>query len=244
MNIASLIRNPSVLELVRSTLKQAGFDCTPYPSETLLFRALRRQSFDLILIDFAVAPDDDDSILSWLNCRSGDHTPVLGLSPVRSAQVTALVLNCGADDLLTRPFEPIELVARAHALMRRNNRQNVRRMVELAGFKLDRETSKFAYQGTSIELTPREFSMAWMFFSSPGIYISRETIGASIWSADSEVAGRTIEQHVYKLRKKLQLGTERGVIIRTAYSQGYRLELIGQEQPENAAESPPNDADA
>ncbi len=250
MNIASLIRNPSVLELVRATLKQAGFDCTPYSSETLLFRALRRQSFDLILIDFAVAPDDDDSILSWLNCRSGDHTPVLGLSPVRSAHVTALVLNCGADDLLTRPFEPIELVARAHALMRRGNRHNARRMVELAGFRLDRETSKFAYQGISIELTPREFSMAWMFFSSPGIYISRETIGASIWSADSEVAGRTIEQHVYKLRKKLQLGTERGVIIRTAYSQGYRLELIGQEQPENAAESPPadesppNDADA
>ncbi len=210
----------------------------------MLFRALRRQSFDLILIDFAVAPDDNDGILSWLTCRSGDHTPVLGLSPVRSAEVTALVLNCGADDMLARPFEPVELLARVHALMRRSNRRNVRRMIELAGFTLDRETSKFAYRGTPIELTPREFSMAWMFFSSPGIYISRETIGVSIWSADSEVAGRTIEQHVYKLRKKLQLGSERGVIIRTAYSQGYRLELIGQERLEDIEESSSNAADS
>ena len=54
------------------------------------------------------------------------------------------------------------------------------------------------------------------------------TIGTSIWSADSEVAGRTIEQHVYKLRKKLQLGPERGAIIRTAYSKGYRLELAAE----------------
>jgi DNA-binding response OmpR family regulator len=61
------------------------------------------------------------------------------------------------------------------------------------------------------------------------VYISRETIGTSIWSSDSEVAGRTIEQHVYKLRKKLQLGVERGVSIRTAYGQGYRLELSGQQ---------------
>ncbi|HEX7635815.1 MAG TPA: response regulator transcription factor [Noviherbaspirillum sp.] len=237
MNIACFIRNTSVLEVVRATFRKAGFDCTPYPAETLLFRALRRQSFDLILIDFAVAPNDDDSILSWLNCRSGDHTPVLGLSAVHSAEVTALVLNCGADDVLLRPFEPVELVARAHALVRRSNRRNVRRMIELAGFSLDRETSKFAYQGAPIELTPREFSMAWMFFSSPGVYISRETIGTSIWSADSEVAGRTIEQHVYKLRKKLQLGPDRGVIIRTAYSQGYRLELVCQEWLVNAAES-------
>ena len=155
----------------------------------------------------------------------------------------ALVLNCGADDVLLRPFEPIELMARAHALVRRSNRRNVRRIIELAGFMLDHETSKFAYRGTPIELTPREFSMAWMFFSSPGIYISRETIGTAIWSTDSEVAGRTIEQHVYKLRKKLQLGPDRGVIIRTAYSQGYRLELIGQERSVTAAESSPAAAD-
>lgn len=228
MNIACLIPNSSVLEVVRSTFKQAGVECIHFPSEVLLFRALLRQKFDLILVDFITPPSSDDTILSWLNCRSGNDTPVLGLSPMRDAEMTALILNAGADDLLVRPFEPVEMVARAHALLRRSNPRSARRRIELAGFTLDRENSKFAYRGEAIGLTAREFGLAWMFFSSPGVYISRETIGTSIWSADSEVAGRTIEQHVYKLRKKLQLGVERGVSIRTAYGQGYRLELAGQ----------------
>lgn len=227
MNIACLIRDASVLEQVGTAFKRAGFDCVPYAAEAPLFRALQRQSADLIVIDFPEPPDADDSVLSWLKCRSGEHTPVLGLSAGCPAPVTALMLDCGADDVLARPFDPAELVMRARVLTRRANRAGARRLIELAGFALDRASGSFAYAGSPIELTPREFSMAWMFFSSPGIYISRETIGASIWSAGSEVAGRTIEQHVYKLRKKLQLGPGRGVIIRTAYSQGYRLELVG-----------------
>jgi DNA-binding response OmpR family regulator len=239
MNIACLIPNASVLELVRAAFRQAGFHCTHYPSEVQLFRALVRQKFDLILVDFALAPTADDTILSWLNCRAGNDTPVLGLSPIRDAQMTALVLNCGADDLLARPFEPVELLARAHALNRRCNPRTVRRKIELAGFALDREAGSFAFQGTSIDLTSREFGLAWMLFSSPGVFISRDTIGTSLWSADREVAGRTIEQHVYKLRKKLQLGPERGVGIRTAYGQGYRLELIGQASDSAADAFPP-----
>lgn len=197
MTIACLIRNTSVLELVRATLKQAGIACAAYPSEALLFRALRRASVDLVLIDFGIAPEPGDSLLSWLNGRSGDHTPVLGLSATRSAQLTALVLNSGADDLLARPFDAVELVARVHALRRRKWRRTVGRMIGLAGFALDRDTGRFADRGTPLELTAREFSMAWMFFSAPGFYFSRETIGSSIWSAGSEVAGRTIAQHVY-----------------------------------------------
>ena len=212
----------------------AGAECVHFSSEVVLFRALLRQKFDLIFIDLDVEPTPDDAIVSWLNCRSGNDTPVLAMSPVRDAHMTALVLNAGADDLLVRPFEPVELLARANALVRRSNPRSVRRRIELAGFSLDRESSKFTYLGTPIMLTSREFGLAWMFFSSPGVYISRETIGMSLWSSDSEVAGRTIEQHVYKLRKKLQLGTERGVSIRTAYGQGYRLELLGQQ----AAASP------
>ena len=234
MNIACLVTNTSVLKVVRAAFMQAGAECVHFSSEVVLFRALLRQKFDLIFIDLDVEPTPDDAIVSWLNCRSGNDTPVLAMSPIRDAHMTALVLNAGADDLLVRPFEPVELMARANALVRRSNPRSVRRRIELAGFSLDRESSKFSYLGTPIMLTSREFGLAWMFFSSPGVYISRETIGMSLWSSDSEVAGRTIEQHVYKLRKKLQLGTERGVSIRTAYGQGYRLELLGQQ----AAASP------
>jgi DNA-binding response OmpR family regulator len=68
--------------------------------------------------------------------------------------------------------------------------------------------------------------MAWLFFSSPGVYFSRNTISIAIWGVNRDIANRTIEQHVYKLRKKLKLGVERGLIIRADYTQGYRLELL------------------
>jgi DNA-binding response OmpR family regulator len=226
MNIACYIRNDKVLEHVRIVLPRAGMQIHPFDSENALLRTLSRQSFDLVLIDVPVEPLDDDTILTWLNCRAGNPTPVLIISPVRNAFVTALVLNCGADDFLVRPFEPVELIARIHAAVRRSDRKHARRVIELGGFSLERTTSTFTYQGTPIELTPREFSMAWLFFSAPGVYISRDTISTAIWSTRSEITGRAIEQLVYKLRKKLQLGPERGVILRTAYSQGYRLELL------------------
>jgi DNA-binding response OmpR family regulator len=229
MNIACHIRNDTVCREVETALSLNGFTCERFASDISLLRAIRQRTFDLILVDIGAGVQESEGIFSWLNCRSGDNVPVVVLSSVRNVDLLALALNAGADDFLSKPLEPVELIARINALLRRSNRHHVRKSIELGGFSLDREASSFSYQGAPIELTPREFTMAWLFFSSPGVYISRNTIGTAIWGVDSEIAGRTIEQHVYKLRKKLQLGAERGVIIRTAYSQGYRLELPGQD---------------
>jgi DNA-binding winged helix-turn-helix (wHTH) protein len=79
--------------------------------------------------------------------------------------------------------------------------------------------------GNRVDLTAREFLIAWVFFSSPGVLLARETLGMSVWGAHSDVASRTIEQHIYTLRKKLAMGVARGVWIRTAYARGYRLEI-------------------
>jgi DNA-binding response OmpR family regulator len=225
MKIACYIRNPAVFENVRSILERGGFECLHFDTEAGLLRNVRRNVVNLILIDLGTEARDDDGILAWLNLRIGDRTPVLIMSAMRDAELAALTLNSGADDFIVRPVEPVELLARVNALMRRCMPAQARRSIELAGFNLDRETSKCTFDRAPVELTPREFSMAWLLFSSPGIYISRNTIGAVIWGADSEVAGRTIEQHVYKLRKKLQTHAEQAVMIRTAYTQGYRLEV-------------------
>jgi len=230
MNIACYIRSDKVSDHVQVSLKRAGFDCERLLPEVSLSRLIRRRSYDLILIEVGQEVPDSESIFSWMNCRFGESTPIIMLSSVKNPELTALALDAGADDFVTMPVEPIELVARVHAILRRTSRRTDRRMIELLDFSIDREARTFAYKGTPIELTPREFTMAWLFFSTPGIYISREIIGNAIWGVDSNIAGRTIEQHVYKLRKKLHLSPERGVIIRTAYSQGYRLELCGNDQ--------------
>ncbi|MGI4846677.1 MAG: response regulator transcription factor [Janthinobacterium lividum] len=225
MKIACYIPNTAVFEPMQHVLARGGYECIHFDTEAALLRNIRRNVVSLIIIDIGSEPRDDDGILAWLNQRIGDRTPVLITSSVRDAELAATALNSGADDFLVRPCEPIELLARVNALMRRCMPVQARRSLELAGFNLDLETSKCTFEKAPIELTPREFSMAWLLFSSPGIYISRNTIGAVIWGADSEVAGRTIEQHVYKLRKKLQSHAMQSVMIRTAYTQGYRLEV-------------------
>ncbi|WP_211474786.1 response regulator transcription factor [Collimonas humicola] len=235
MNIACYIPSDKFSGMVQVALKGAGFQCERLPSGISLSRSVRRCNYDLILIELGAENAAREGIFSWMSCRFGESTPIVMLSSIRNADMTATALDAGADDFVSMPVEPVELLARVNAVLRRTNRRSTRRTIELAGFSMDREARTVSHHGTPIELTPREFTMAWLFFSTPGIYISRETIGNAIWGVASDIANRTIEQHVYKLRKKLQLGTARGVMLRTAYSQGYRLELCGKDDGQDLA---------
>ncbi len=223
--IGCYIRSDAGYERIKHMLEMASYECQRFPSENTLLRMTGRRNLVMLIIDIGTDLSAAEWFSSWLNCRSGDRTPIIALSGAASPDLSVLALDSGADDFLHMHFEPVEALARIRAAIRRSNPVGLSRTIALEGFVLDREASRISYDNEVIELTPREFTMAWLFFSSPGIYISRSTIGSTIWSADSEIAGRTIEQHVYKLRKKLELGPERKVTIRTAYSQGYRLEI-------------------
>ena len=224
MKIACYIRNIFALEQVQTSLQRSGFESTHFDSEISLLRTLKRHAFDIVVIDIANAASEGDSIYSWLNVRT-QHIPTLILSPLRTAELVAQALDKGADDFLLRPFESIELIARINALIRRCISPNVRRTVEFAGFSLDCDTAEFSFRGKPIALTAREFCIAWLLFSSPWMYISREVLGTAIGHPESEVTGRTIEQHICNLRKKLIVDDRQVVMIRTAYGHGYRLEL-------------------
>jgi DNA-binding response OmpR family regulator len=225
MRIACYIRCDNVFNEVQGVLARAHFECERFQSEIPLLRRLRRQGFDLILVDTEGDPLDEKRIYSWLNCRTGETTPVVLLSSAYCARTIALSLEAGADDFINRPVEPDVLIARLHAVVRRSSRRTTRRVIEMLDFTLDKDACRLLNRGVLVELTPREFAMAWLLFSSPGTFLSRETISVAIWGVECEIARHTIEQHVYKLRKKLNLGAERGVQIRTAYTKGYCLEV-------------------
>jgi DNA-binding response OmpR family regulator len=225
MRIACYIRCDTVFNEVQAVLARAHFECERFQSEIPLLRRMRRQGFDLILVDTEGDPLDEKRIYSWLNCRTGETTPVVLLSSAYCARTITLSLEAGADDFINRPVEPDVLIARLQAVVRRSSRKTTRRVIEMLDFTLDKDACRLLDRGAPVELTPREFAMAWLLFSSPGIFLSRETISVAIWGVDCEIARHTIEQHVYKLRKKLNLCTERGVQIRTAYTKGYCLEI-------------------
>lgn len=225
MKIACCTRHDKVFQFVKNALAPTRYECEHFVSEASLLRTLRRHTYDLIVVDSDNQMPNDAPVFSWLNCRTDESTPVVLLSSTQREGQLAFALDAGADDFVVNAFDSAELVARLQAVLRRYRPKTSHRSIELAGFTLDRESRRIFDNGTPVQLTSREFTMAWLLFSSPGMYFSRDAISVSIWGVDSDVASRTIEQHVYKLRKKLQLCEERGLIIRTAYTHGYRLEI-------------------
>jgi DNA-binding response OmpR family regulator len=203
MNIACHIRNDALFEQVQGSLALTGLKCERFASETALLRALRHRSFGAIVVDIGAGLQDQQSIFTWLNCRSDDDTPVVVISPVYSSHLLAMTLAAGADDFLARSFEPVELNARINALMRRCNRSNVRRFIELGGYVLDREASSIAYRGVPIEVTSREFTIAWLFFSSPGVYVSRHRTACLQAEKEAADGSGTRRAHPYRLHERL-----------------------------------------
>ncbi|HXA47546.1 MAG TPA: response regulator transcription factor [Burkholderiaceae bacterium] len=226
MTIACYIRDENVAQSIQEVLAEAGLDCEGFGSETALLRSMQRRRFSLILVDAGAESEAEQNILSWLNCHVRDFTPLVMMSDACSGDRVANMLDAGADEFIAKPVAAVELVARLRAMLRRNKRQTVGKIIEFGGYRLDMDHGTLTFQGALIELTAREFNIAWLLFSSSGQYLSRETISVAVWGVSSDIANRTIEQHVYMLRKKLQLSKSRGVIIRTGYAQGYRLEYL------------------
>jgi DNA-binding response OmpR family regulator len=144
----------------------------------------------------------------------------------RDSKKIAGALNAGAEDVIHVPFVALEFGARMQAAIRRYRGGSSHKPIELHGFTLNRKGCQVLDRGVPIDLTPREFSLAWLFFSKPGINLSRKSIAATVWGTVGDIANHSIEQHVYMLRKKLCLTRERGAKIRAVYCNGYRLETI------------------
>jgi len=228
------MRDPALRDRVAAWVMGDGLRCELFHDEASLMRALHHRSgIDLVLMDAGHTPDLEASVLAWLACRSAEAVPVILVATHWSAQRVARALEAGADDCITKPLNPVESMARIRAVLRRSGlARRARTRIDLAGFTLDRVRGTLQDRGRAVRLTPREFSLAWLFFSSPGERMARDAIGFAIWGAGKDIANRTIEQHVYKLRRKVPLNVERGVVIRTTYGRGYRLDVCELEKQE------------
>ena len=143
------------------------------------------------------------------------------------------------DELIALPPNSNELHARTWlAIKGRCGLVNpTQGFLHVGAYRLHHATSRIWLNDAPIEVTSREFALAWMLFANLGVRLSRDQISAAVWSTSSEIADRTLEQHVYKVRKKLQLSPQTGVRLRTLYSMGYKLELWSAGSGQNDADS-------
>ena len=154
--------------------------------------------------------------------------PVLVLTARATEMDKLLGFEHGADDYLTKPFSPRELVARVRALLRRARPEREDARIEIGALRVDPSAHEAAFAGRALELTPREFGLLAFLARHPGRVYSREELLRKVWGYDYVGETRTVDVHVRRLRAKLGAGTR---VIETVTGSGYKLRL-----PEPAAD--------
>ncbi len=211
-------------ELLRYTLEREGYavvHCTD--GEEAIFRA-REQTFDLAILDWMVPGLSGIEIcrqLRRLPATAG--IPIVMLTARADEQDRIRGLETGADDYITKPFSPRELVARIKAIMRRVRPALTGGSLSYANIEMDTSSHKVLRDGLVLHLGPTEFRLLRHFLEHPGRVFSREQLLDAVWGHDVYVELRTVDVHIRRLRKAINLdgGPD---LIRTVRSAGYSLD--------------------
>jgi len=214
--------DPDLAELVRFHLSQAGFTVEVAHSGRAGLDAIRRTRPSLVVLDLML-PDLSGTDV----CREVRSDPKLRDLPVlmltaRADEVDRVVgFELGADDYVTKPFSPRELILRVRAILRRSEAEPQRTPVLRRGaLALDAERHRCSVEGVAVDLTAKEFRLLEVLMSRPGHVMTRQRLLDDVWGSDITVTERTIDTHLKRLREKLGAA---GDLIETVRGVGYRL---------------------
>jgi DNA-binding response OmpR family regulator len=211
---------PSVGELVRGYLTRDGYRVVWVRSGEEALAELDRHQIRMVLLDIGLPGRDGFDICRDIRSRS--QIPILMLT-ARDEELDRVVgLEFGADDYLTKPFSPRELVARMKAIFRRTEPQERRDTFALGDVVLDRESHDVTVDGKPVELTAKEFDLLAFFMANAGVAVSRDLLLDRVWGQEYPGGTRTVDVHVAQLRRKLR----RPALIRTLRGTGYKA--VGQ----------------
>jgi DNA-binding response OmpR family regulator len=227
MRIAVLDDDRSQTDLVSQVLSAAGHVCHSFQSGKEMLNQLRRESFDMLIIDWQVPDLSGADVLKWAREKLPSTLPVLFMTSRSGEDDIVAGLAAGADDYMIKPIRRGELVARVQALLRRAYpSQNTVEQIQFGDYIFESRTGRLLINDNEVEITQKEFDLALLFFRNLGRPLSRAYILEAVWSRDIEIPSRTMDTHVSRVRSKLQLRPENGFRLAPVYSYGYRLEQI------------------
>jgi two-component system response regulator ResD len=207
---------PSVGELVRGYLARNGWRVVWTRSGTEALAELERHPIRLVLLDIGLPDMDGFDICRTIRSRS--HVPIVMLTARDEEPDRVVGLEVGADDYVTKPFSPRELVARIKAVLRRSEPHEMQETLALADVVVDRQTRDATVDGEHVELTAKEFDLLAYFLANPGVVLSRDVLLDRVWGVEYPGGTRTVDVHVAQLRRKLG----RPGLIRTLRGAGYK----------------------
>ena len=206
-------------------LRDSGFDVTLAGDGRSGIAAYFATNPDLVILDIMLPETDGFEVCREI--RDSGDTPVIMLTARVGESDRLRGLRGGADDYVTKPFSPRELVARVQAVMRRsfNGQEPLPTRVRLGSLELDPIAAEARIDGSQLPLTATEYRLLEALATSPGIPWSRSRLLERVFGWDYDGTERTVNTHVANLRRKLVAAGERVPLIATSFGRGYRLEL-------------------
>ncbi len=204
----------SVLSLLQLSMEQAGHEVRTASTARAASRLIAEEKLDLAIIDLMLPDGQGFALLPALHARD---VPVIILTARDSLPDKIRGLESGADDYVTKPFEPLELLARVRATLRRHGHEQ--REISAAGVLIDIKARTVQRDGVPVALTRKEFDLLMCLAEHRGMALSRDQLMQIVWGSSYAGTTRTVDVHIQRLREKLS--TE---AIVTVTGLGYRLE--------------------
>lgn len=221
--IAIVDDEPDILELVSLHLGRANFKVREFQDGEGFLNSIEDETPDLIILDLMLPDADGIEICKYLKKRDKfSSIPIIMLTARASETDKVLGLELGADDYVTKPFSPRELVARVKAVLRRRKQKEESKRIEIGDILLmDLQRYEVYVEGKRVDLTPTEFRILKALSERIGRVFTRDQILDYLWGNEKVVLDRTVDVHIRNLREKLKDG---GRLIKNIRGIGYKLE--------------------
>ncbi|CAG9273822.1 Transcriptional regulator [Burkholderia cepacia] len=229
MDILLVEGDPGQASAFKKALRGSNREISLACNSARAIQFLRKESAKLVVLDWRIPDSNGLDLLHWIRANLGDDPVVLFLA-TRTLEVdVAAALDAGADEYIGKPFREIELVARVNALLRRKDRNKKNESkVEVGAYVINSLARIITIHGKIVELTAKEFALANFLFNNVGSVVSRDSLSTLAWGRTLDGTSRSLDTHIYRLRRKLALCPENGMQLSAVYTHGYRLDVISE----------------
>ena len=202
-----------------------GYHCTLAVTGNEALRLLSTEDFDLMLLDIGLP--DMDGLTVCRRARAKHNLPIIMLTARDASSDTILGLEVGADDYMTKPFEPQEILARIRAQLRRFQEYSqpleAENKVTLGSLVVDLDLRDALVEGQRAQLTAREFELLVLLARSPGRALARDWIFEEVWGCDAELGVKVLAVYVRRIRCKIESNPDEPRYLQTVRGFGYKL---------------------
>lgn len=220
----------SIVTLLQFNLEKAGYEVNTAMDGATAFELAKNEKFDLIILDLMIPEMDGLEVCKQLRLN---HiiVPILMLTAKDDEFDKVLGLELGADDYMTKPFSPREVVARVRAILRRvgqvqqeSIKENKKEMMVIGDVEIFPENYEVFYKKKQMELTPKEFELLLYLANHKGRVLTRDQLLNAVWNYEFVGDTRIVDVHISHLREKIEPNTKKPIYIKTIRGLGYKME--------------------